>query len=147
RRSLDQPPDRAHGALRRTRSATTSRTASRRRNAAPLSRHSQAQDARLCASRFTRGGAQEDGVLVPRDSEEDPIMKEAKELAAGSGGSVVVRRCQVCESTDLDPMFFAGYLPPVNGMPEVGDQPREQPAYPAQVLSCRRCKLAQLGLI
>ena len=74
-------------------------------------------------------------------------MKQGKELAAGSGGSVVVRRCQVCESTDLDPVFFAGYLPPVNGMPLVGDQPTEQPAYPAQVLSCKRCKLAQLGLI
>jgi SAM-dependent methyltransferase len=32
-------------------------------------------------------------------------------------------------------------------MPEVGSQPREEPAYPAQVLSCRQCKLAQLGLI
>jgi hypothetical protein len=74
-------------------------------------------------------------------------MNQEKELAAGSGGSVVVRRCQVCESTDLEPVFFAGYLPPVNGMPQVGEQPREQPAYPAQVLSCRRCKLAQLGLI
>jgi len=68
-------------------------------------------------------------------------------LAAGSGGSVVVERCQVCESTELDPVFFAGYLPPVNGMPTIGDQPREQPAYPAQVLACRRCKLAQLGLV
>jgi hypothetical protein len=74
-------------------------------------------------------------------------MSQAKELAAGSGGSVVVERCQVCGSTDLDPVFFVGYLPPVNGMPLVGEAPREQPAYPAQVLSCRRCKLAQLGLI
>lgn len=74
-------------------------------------------------------------------------MKQGKELAAGTGGSVVVRKCQVCESEDLDPVFFVGYLPPVNGMPLVGEQPREQPAYPAQVLSCRRCKLAQLGLI
>jgi hypothetical protein len=74
-------------------------------------------------------------------------MSEKKELAAGSGGSVVVRECQVCQSTDLQPEFFCGYLPPVNGMPLVGDAPREQPAYPAQVLSCRRCKLAQLGLI
>jgi hypothetical protein len=74
-------------------------------------------------------------------------MNETKKLAAGSGGSVVVEACQVCQSTDLDPVFFAGYLPPVNGMPTIGEQPREQPAYPAQVLSCRRCKLAQLGLI
>jgi C-methyltransferase C-terminal domain/Methyltransferase domain/Putative zinc binding domain len=74
-------------------------------------------------------------------------MTPTTKLAAGSGGSVLVDRCQVCASTELDPVFFAGYLPPVNGMPSVGAQPVEQPAYPAQVLSCRRCKLAQLGLI
>jgi len=74
-------------------------------------------------------------------------MNQAKDLAAGSGGSVVVERCQVCSSTELEPVFFVGYLPPVNGMPLVGSQPKEQPAYPAQVLGCRRCKLAQLGLI
>jgi hypothetical protein len=74
-------------------------------------------------------------------------MTGPQELAAGSGGSVVVERCQVCSSPELDPVFFAGYLPPVNGMPVIGDRPAEQPAYPAQVLSCRRCKLAQLGLV
>src|SRR5438270_4139494 len=67
--------------------------------------------------------------------------------AAGTGGSIVVEQCQVCESTDLVPIFFAGYLPPVNGMPAVGDRPQEQPAYPAQLLRCRRCQLVQLGLI
>jgi hypothetical protein len=74
-------------------------------------------------------------------------MSEATKLAAGSGSSVVVERCQVCSSTDLEPVFFVGYLPPVNGMPIVGEPLREQPSYPAQVLSCRRCKLAQLGLV
>lgn len=74
-------------------------------------------------------------------------MSKSTKLAAGSGGSVVVERCQVCDSTELDPVFFAGYLPPVNGMPTIGEHPQEQPAYPAQVLSCRRCKLAQLGLV
>jgi hypothetical protein len=74
-------------------------------------------------------------------------MTQKDKLAAGTGGSVVVERCQVCASTELDPVFFAGYLPPVNGMPNIGDRLTEQPAYPAQVLSCRRCKLAQLGLV
>jgi len=74
-------------------------------------------------------------------------MNGTQKLAAGSGGSVVVETCQVCQSRELDPVFFAGYLPPVNGMPTIGEQPREQPSYPAQVLSCRRCKLAQLGLV
>ncbi len=74
-------------------------------------------------------------------------MNDKVKLAAGSGGSVVVEACQVCQSSELDPIFFVGYLPPVNGMPSIGERPREQPAYPAQVLSCRRCGLAQLGLI
>jgi C-methyltransferase C-terminal domain/Methyltransferase domain/Putative zinc binding domain len=73
-------------------------------------------------------------------------MSETK-LAAGTGGSVVVDRCQVCNSADLESVFFVGYLPPVNGMPTVGTRPAEQPAYPAEVLSCKRCKLAQLGLV
>jgi hypothetical protein len=74
-------------------------------------------------------------------------MTQHEKLAAGTGGSVVVERCQVCASTELDPVFFAGYLPPVNGMPTIGERLTEQPAYPAQVLSCGRCKLAQLGLV
>jgi hypothetical protein len=74
-------------------------------------------------------------------------MNEPRKLAAGSGGSVVVDRCQVCHSRELQGIFFAGYLPPVNGMPSVGEQPREQPAYPAQLLVCKVCQLAQLGLV
>ena len=74
-------------------------------------------------------------------------MSQSQRLAAGTGGSVLVESCQVCGSAELDPVFFAGYLPPVNGMPLIGEKPKEQPAYPAQVLSCRRCKLAQLGLV
>ena len=39
-------------------------------------------------------------------------MSETKmKLAAGTNSSVVVDRCQVCEGTDIDPVFFAGYLP------------------------------------
>jgi len=67
--------------------------------------------------------------------------------AAGTGKSVLVERCQACGQTDLQPVFFAGYLPPVNEMPTIGERPREQPAYPAQVLRCSRCELVQLGLI
>jgi C-methyltransferase C-terminal domain/Methyltransferase domain/Putative zinc binding domain len=70
-----------------------------------------------------------------------------RKLAAGTGGSVVVERCQVCDSIELDPVIFIGYLPPVNTMPLVGTRPGEQPAYPAQVLRCRNCTLVQLGLI
>jgi hypothetical protein len=67
--------------------------------------------------------------------------------AAGTGGSVVVDRCQVCGATDLESVLFLGYLPPVNQMRPVGQRPHEQPAYPAEVLHCRHCHLVQIGLI
>ena len=74
-------------------------------------------------------------------------MSKQKTLAAGSGGSIVVDRCQVCDSTELESLLFLGYLPPVNTMPTIGTPLAEQPAYPAQLLHCKECTLAQLGLI
>ena len=74
-------------------------------------------------------------------------MKKQKKLAAGSGGSIVVDRCQVCDSPDLESILFLGYLPPVNTMPLIGTPLTEQPAYPAELLFCKKCTLAQLGLI
>lgn len=74
-------------------------------------------------------------------------MNTQKKLAAGSGGSIVVDRCQVCDSTDLESLLFLGYLPPVNTMPLIGTPLGEQAAYPAALLDCKRCSLAQLGLI
>lgn len=68
-------------------------------------------------------------------------------LASGTNGSVVVDRCQVCGDTDLREVIFIGYLPPVNTMPAIGSKPSEQPAYPAQMVQCRKCALVQLGLI
>ncbi len=66
---------------------------------------------------------------------------------AGTGTSEVVGRCQVCDSPKLDSIFFLGYLPPVNQMRTMGERPHEQPAYPAELLYCPKCKLVQLGLI
>ena len=66
---------------------------------------------------------------------------------AGSGSSVVVDRCQVCEDRALQSALFIGYLPPVNQMHPIGQRPHEQPAYPAELLYCPRCQLVQLGLI
>lgn len=74
-------------------------------------------------------------------------MKTQKKLAAGSGGSIVVDRCQVCDSPDLESILFLGYLPPVNTMPLIGTPLTEQPAYPAELLFCKTCTLVQLGLI
>jgi len=73
-------------------------------------------------------------------------MKTQKKLAAGSGGSIVVDRCQVCESRDLEPILFLGYLPPVNTMPLIGTPLAEQPAYPAELLFCKNCKDATLRI-
>ena len=74
-------------------------------------------------------------------------MIRQKKLAAGTNSSVVVDRCQVCDSADLETVMFIGYLPPVNAMPAIGTRPAEQPAYPAEVLRCGKCQLVQIGLI
>lgn len=74
-------------------------------------------------------------------------MTNPRKRAAGTGGSIVVQRCQVCDSPDLDSVLFLGYLPPVNQMRPIGQRPHEQAAYPAELLHCRRCQLVQLGLI
>jgi C-methyltransferase C-terminal domain/Methyltransferase domain/Putative zinc binding domain len=75
------------------------------------------------------------------------IGSPVKKLAAGTGGSVVVEKCQSCDSDDLTSLIFVGYLPPVNTMPAIGSRSAEQPAYPAELLLCRVCQLVQLGLI
>jgi hypothetical protein len=74
-------------------------------------------------------------------------MIRQRKLAAGTNSSVVVDRCQVCDSEKLETVVFIGYLPPVNAMPAIGSRPAEQPAYPAEVLRCRNCQLVQIGLI
>ena len=74
-------------------------------------------------------------------------MTVNQKLAAGTGATVVVKCCQVCDSPDLHPVIFLGYLPPVNQMRRIGESPREQPAYPAQLLHCPQCQLVQLGLV
>lgn len=61
--------------------------------------------------------------------------------------SKVVEICQICDNKDLEPILFLGYLPPVNEMHIVGNRPREQPSYPAQLLYCSNCHLVQLGLV
>ncbi len=74
-------------------------------------------------------------------------MIRQRKLAAGTNSSVVVERCQICDSPDLDSVLFIGYLPPVNTMPPIGSRPAEQPAYPAELLHCNQCQLVQIGLI
>lgn len=76
-----------------------------------------------------------------------PTFLNANRIAAGSGGSILVERCQVSGSTDLRSILFIGFLPPVNTMAPIGTRPDEQPAYPAELLYCPESKLVQLGLI
>lgn len=68
-------------------------------------------------------------------------------ISAGTSGSVLVDRCQISGSPDLQSIVFLGYLPPVNTMAKIGTRPDEQPAYPAELLYCPVSKLVQLGLI
>ncbi len=75
------------------------------------------------------------------------MKKFRSKQAAGTGSSVVVESCQVCDSKDLKSVLFLGYLPPVNQMWKIGERSKEQPSYPAELLLCRQCKLVQLGLI
>ena len=78
---------------------------------------------------------------------EDSTMPSQITLAAGTGSSIVVDACQICQSPNLETVLFLGYLPPVNQMRTIGSAPQEQPAYPAAWLVCPRCQLVQLGLI
>ena len=74
-------------------------------------------------------------------------MASGESLAAGTGTSVVVTRCQICGSSELQSVLFLGFLPPVNQMRPVGMPPTEQTAYPARWLYCPICQLVQIGLI
>jgi len=71
----------------------------------------------------------------------------SNKLAAGTGGSVLVERCQISGSRNLRSILFIGYLPPVNTMAPIGTRPNEQRSYPAELLYCPESHLVQLGLI
>lgn len=74
-------------------------------------------------------------------------MKDILPYAFGTNTSVVVTSCQVCHNTNLTPILFLGYMPPVNSMPKIDTRPKEQPSYPAELLYCNKCQLVQIGLI
>lgn len=61
--------------------------------------------------------------------------------------SKIVTNCQVCGHAPLEPILFLGYLPPVNDFHPIGERPKEETAYPAELLFCDRCGLVQSGLI
>jgi len=61
--------------------------------------------------------------------------------------SRVVTNCQVCEHTPLESILFLGYLPPAEDFHPIGERPKEEPNYPAEILYCANCHLVQSGLI
>ncbi len=61
--------------------------------------------------------------------------------------SRVVTLCQICGSKDLKSVIFLGFLPPVNKMRKIGQPAGEELGFPAELLVCPACSLAQLGLI
>ncbi len=74
-------------------------------------------------------------------------MKSDIPFTFGTGTSIIVKRCQICDSPDLESILFLGYLPPVNRMHFIGERPQEETTYPAELLYCHHCRLVQLGLI
>ncbi len=56
-----------------------------------------------------------------------------------------ITTCQVCEASGLRSVLFLGYLPPVNRMVPVGQPFDQEPWFPAELLVCPTCHLAQLG--
>lgn len=59
--------------------------------------------------------------------------------------SHVVTHCQICNNSQLKPVVFLGYLPPVNEMIPIGSVLEERPSFPTLLLFCPQCKLVQLS--
>ncbi len=68
-------------------------------------------------------------------------------MAAKSIESVTITKCQICDCTDLESIFFVGYIPPVNKLTIIGVPAAEMKSYPAELLYCRGCSLVQLGCV
>ena len=53
--------------------------------------------------------------------------------------------CQICQATELRPVLFLGYLPPVNAMRPIDTLLDQEPWFPAEMFYCSKCHLVQLG--
>lgn len=65
----------------------------------------------------------------------------------GTNASRVVETCQICGKVTLESILFLGYLPPVNDFHPIGQRPKEESRYPAEILHCNNCHLLQSGFI
>ena len=61
--------------------------------------------------------------------------------------SRAVTRCQISNTNKLESLIFLGYLPPVNTLRKIGSTLEEEISFPAELLYCKKSKLAQLGCI
>ena len=61
--------------------------------------------------------------------------------------SKAVTRCQISNSKNLESLIFLGYLPPVNTLRKIGTILEEEISFPAELLYCKKSKLAQLGCV
>src|SRR3989344_7682857 len=61
--------------------------------------------------------------------------------------SKIVTNCQICGHAPLESILFLGYLPPAEDFHSIGERPKEEPSYPAEVVYCKNCHLVQSGLI
>ena len=58
-----------------------------------------------------------------------------------------VTKCQISRSKNLKSIIFLGYLPPVNTLRKIGTTLEEEISFPAELLYCKKSKLAQLGCV
>ena len=56
-----------------------------------------------------------------------------------------ISACQICGEVELRSALFLGFLPAVNSMRPLGVPADEEPWFPAELLVCPVCHLAQLG--
>lgn len=59
----------------------------------------------------------------------------------------ITTACQSCGSPNPAPVFFAGWLPPVNTFQPIGSRPLMEARYPAELLRCKDCGLVQMDYI
>lgn len=68
-------------------------------------------------------------------------------LAFGTGSSIRVTNCQICDSTDLEEIISLGHLPQVNVMADTNTNLKEELFFPAELLRCNNCSLVQISHI
>jgi len=58
-----------------------------------------------------------------------------------------ISRCQISGSKNLESIIFLGFLPAVNTLRRIGSKLEEETFFPAELLFCKKSKLAQLSCI